>query len=204
MPHPTTKTFDAKPKTHLSPTTSTLKLATLAGDVRLTALEGSTEVSDGLTDVTLTTEQDRVGAGRGTDGELVEGQSLTAGSDDTLTGRGGESESGDRELGDLGETLVIENGTDNDDSLRVVGVGALGLFDDTRDGDGGTVDLFAFVRCWFLYDYLVLLSTVRPPDPAPTSCSTEWSSILQLTFDIKSLLRMTRLKGASVRRARKR
>lgn len=127
--------------THLSPTTSTLKLASLGRNVRLATLEGTTKVSDGLTDVALATEEDSVGAGRGTNGELVEGQSLTAGSDNALTDRARESESGDGDLGDLGETLVVEDRADNDDNLGTVLVGVLGLLDDTRDRERGAVDL---------------------------------------------------------------
>jgi hypothetical protein len=98
-------------------------------------------VGNGLTDVPLSTEEDGVGSSRGTEGELVEGEALTAGSDDTLTGRGGESESGNRELGDDGETLVVENGTDSDDSLGSVRVGGTGVLDNAGDGDRRAVDL---------------------------------------------------------------
>lgn len=125
----------------LSPTTRPLKLAALALDVGLAALEGSTKVTDGLADVTLAAEEDSVGAGGGANGELVQGQSLTAGRSDTLTGRGRETQSGNRQLGHLGETLVVEDRTDNDDGLGAVGVGALGLLDDTGERDGRAVDL---------------------------------------------------------------
>ena len=125
----------------LSPSTSPLELPALAGDVRLRALERSTEVLDGLTDVPLSSEEDSVGSGRGTERELVEGDGLTAGSDNSLTSRGGEFESGDGEFGDLRETLVVENGADGDDGLGVVRVGSSGLLDDAGDGDRGSVDL---------------------------------------------------------------
>lgn len=96
---------------------------------------------DGLTDVPLSSKEDSVGTGRGTERELVEGDSLTAGSDNALTGRGREFESGDGEFGDLWETLVVENGTDSNDGLGVVRVGSTGLLDDAGDGDRGSVDL---------------------------------------------------------------
>jgi hypothetical protein len=125
----------------LSPTTSPLELPALASDVRLTALERSTEVLDGLTNVPLSSEEDSVRTGRGTERELVEGDSLTAGSDNSLTSRGREFESGNGEFGDLWETLVVENGTDSDDGLGVVRVGSTGLLDNSGDGDRGSVDL---------------------------------------------------------------
>ena len=104
-------------------------------------MEGTAKVLVGLADVPLAAEEDGVGASRGTEGELVEGEALAAGSGDTFTGRGGESEGGDGEFGNLGETLVVEDGTDNNDGLGVVGVGAFGVLDNARDGDGRSVDL---------------------------------------------------------------
>lgn len=122
-------------------TTSSLELAALGLDVGLAALEGATEVGDGLTDVALSTEEDSVGAGGGAEGELVEGDGLTAGGDDAGADRVGEAEGGDRELGDSLETLVVEDRADNDNSLRVVGVRAAGLLDNARDRDRRAVDL---------------------------------------------------------------
>lgn len=100
---------------------------------------------DGLAVVPLASEEDGVGAGGGAEGELVEGEALAAGGDDALTGRGGEFEGGDRELGDGRETLVVEDGTDGDDRLGAVGVGVAGLLDEARDGERRAVDL---VRAW--------------------------------------------------------
>jgi len=163
----------------LSPSSGSLELPSLAGDVRLAALEGSTKVLDGLSDVPLSSEEDGVGSGRGSDGELVEGQGLTAGGNNSLSGRGGEFEGGDRELGDLGKSLVVEDGADNDNGLRVVRVGASGLLDNSGEGDGGSVDL-------------------------PSAPCTSSEPACRLTFDMKSRRRMTRLNRESVRRARKR
>ena len=129
----------------LPPTTSTLKLPSLALNVRLAALEGSTEVLDGLTDVALATKENSVRAGGGAEGELVEGKSLTAGGDDALTSSGGETKSGNRELGDLGETLVVKDSADDNNSLGVVGVRATGLLDDAGEGDRRAVDLGSVV-----------------------------------------------------------
>lgn len=96
---------------------------------------------DGLTDVPLTSEEDGVRTSRGTESELVEGQSLTTGSGDPLSGGCGESESGDSELGDNGETLVIEDRADNDDSLGSVLVRVGGLLDNSGEGNRGSVNL---------------------------------------------------------------
>jgi hypothetical protein len=133
--------FNNQTPTHLSPTTGPLELPALAGDVGLAAVEGTAEVLDGLAVVPLASEEDGVGAGGGAEGELVEGEALAAGGDDALTGRGGEFEGGDRELGDGRETLVVEDGTDGDDRLGAVGVGVAGLLDEARDGERRTVDL---------------------------------------------------------------
>ena len=138
-------------------------------------------MGNGLSDVSLSSEEDSVGSGRGSEGELVEGESLTAGSDDSLTGRGGEFESGDGELRDLGESLVVEDGSDDDDSLGVVRVGSSGLLDNSGEGDRGSVDLHV--------------------NGASGDLSNQAS---RLTLLIKSRLRMTRLNRESVRRARKR
>lgn len=105
---------------------------------------------DGLAVVPLASEEDGVGAGGGAEGELVEGEALAAGGDDALTGRGGEFEGGDRELGDGRETLVVEDGTDGDDRLGAVGVGVAGLLDEARDGERRAVDL---VRAWASESY---------------------------------------------------
>lgn len=96
---------------------------------------------DGLSDVSLSSEQDSVGTGRSSESELVQGQSLTTGSDNSFSGRGGEFEGGNGELGNLGESLVVEDGTDSDDGLGIVRVGSSGLLDDSGEGDWGSVDL---------------------------------------------------------------
>ena len=49
--------------------------------------------------------------------ELVQGQSLTTVGDDPVPGGSGEAQGGNGELADLGETLVIEDLSDNDDGL---------------------------------------------------------------------------------------
>lgn len=78
-----------------------------------------------------TTEQDSVGTSGRTDGELVEGDRLTASGDDALPGSTGEAEGGDGELGDLGEADVIGDGSDLDDDLGVAFGGVGGFLHDS-------------------------------------------------------------------------
>jgi len=120
--------------------TSLLELPALRSNERLSSLEGSTEVLDGLPDVPLSPQQNGVATGRSPQSELVQGQSLTTVGDDPVPGGSGEAQGGDGELADLGETLVVEDLSDNNDGLGTVGVLALGLLDDSRDGDRGSVD----------------------------------------------------------------
>jgi hypothetical protein len=125
----------------LSSSTSSLELPALAGNVRLSALEGSTEVLNGLPNVPLTPEENSVGTGRSSESEGVEGDGLTTSGGDSCSGSVGESESGDGKLGDFGQSLVVENGTDGNDGLVTGGVGVLGLLDDSGEGERGSVDL---------------------------------------------------------------
>lgn len=133
--------IDMAEPTHLSSSSGLLELPSFALDVWLSALEWSTEVLDGLSVVPLSSEEDGVGSSGGSEGELVEGEGLTTGSDDPLSGRGGEFQSGNGNFGELWESLVVEDGSDNDNDLRVVWVRVLGLFDNSGEGDRGSVDL---------------------------------------------------------------
>lgn len=132
---------DGPKPTHLSSSSGLLELPSFALDVWLSALEWSTEVLDGLSVVPLSSEEDGVGSSGGSEGELVEGEGLTTGSDDPLSGRGGEFQSGDGDFGELWESLVVEDRSDNNNDLRVVRVRVLGLFDNSGEGDRGSVDL---------------------------------------------------------------
>ena len=107
---------------------------------------------DGLPNVPLTPEENSVGTGRSSESEGVESDGLTTGGGDSLSGRVGESESGDRELGALGQSLVVEDGTDGNDSLVTGWVGVLGLLDDSGEGERGSVDLQISVLSWQLVE----------------------------------------------------
>jgi hypothetical protein len=125
----------------LSSSSGSLELPALAGNVWLSTLEGTTKVLDGLPNVPLSSEEDSVGSSRSSESEGVESNALSAGGGDSLSGRVGESESGDRELGNFGESLVVEDGTDSDNGLVTGRVGVLGLLDNSGDREGGSVDL---------------------------------------------------------------
>lgn len=107
-------------------------------DVTYLVLVGTeAEVLDGLASVLGATEKEGVGTSGLLESELVEGDGLATGSLDASTGSGGEAEGSNRDLGDGQETVVIGDGTDNNDGLLLV---ALEVGDNARDGHGGTVD----------------------------------------------------------------
>ena len=96
---------------------------------------------DSLPDVPLSTEQNGVATGRSSEGELVQSQTFSSGSYDPFPGRSGEFEGSNREFGDLGESLIIQYCSNEDDGLGVVGVRVDSLFDDSGEGNRGSVDL---------------------------------------------------------------
>ncbi len=96
------------------------------------------EVLDGLTRVLGAAEEEGVGTSGPLEGELIEGQDLAAGGSDAGTGGGGDAESGDLDLGDGQETVVIGDGADDDDRLLLVAVLEVGR--DAGQRDGGAVD----------------------------------------------------------------
>lgn len=123
-----------------SASTSTLELPALRLDVRLLVLvRAETEVLEGLAGVLGAPEEEGVGASRSPEGELVESQGLTTGSEDPGAGSGGEAESGDSQLGDGELTVVVGDGADYDDGL--VGVLVTDIAGDARDRDRRAVDL---------------------------------------------------------------
>jgi hypothetical protein len=78
-----------------------------------------------------TSQKDGVGAGRCTQSELVEGESLTTSSENALLGTTGESKGGNGKLGDFGQTDVISDGADLNDDFRVAVRGVGGLLGDS-------------------------------------------------------------------------
>lgn len=96
------------------------------------------EVLDGLTGVLGSTEEEGVGTGGLLESELIESQGLAASGEDASAGSGGETEGRNGDGGDLEETVVIGDGTDNNDGLLLVAV--LDVVDNARDRHGRTVD----------------------------------------------------------------
>ena len=116
--------------------------AALGGGVGLLVLVGAhAEVLDGLPGVPLATEEDGVRTSRRAKGELVEGENLTAGLEDALLGGGGETEGGDRQLGDLKQTDVVGDGANGDNDLGVTVGRIRSLLDNAGKGNGGAVGL---------------------------------------------------------------
>jgi hypothetical protein len=128
-----------------SAATGTLELAALGLDVGLLVGVGTeAEVLDGLTGVLGSTDEEGVGTGGETGGNLVDGESLTTSLLDAGAGRGGEAHGSDGELGELEKTDIVGDGADNDNGLASVGLGGVLVGsgrDDLGEGDRGTVDL---------------------------------------------------------------
>lgn len=100
-----------------------------------------TEVTDSLAGVAGATEDNGVATGGGSAGELVEGDDLTASLQDAGLSTLGEAEGSNGDLlGGLHETVVVSDGTNDDDGLA----SSTRAGDSTRDaGDRhrGTVSL---------------------------------------------------------------
>lgn len=103
------------------------------------AVRTEAEVLDSLTGVLGTTEDQGVASGGGTESKLVQGDGLTTGSEDAGTGGSGESQSSDSHLGALEQTVVIGDGTDNNDGSLLSLLVDVG--DNAGQGDGRSVDL---------------------------------------------------------------
>jgi hypothetical protein len=79
-----------------------------------------TEVLVRLPGVLGSSEEESVGTSGGTESELIQGDGLTTSGLNAGAGSGGESESGDRNLGNREETVIVGDGTDNNDGAVVV------------------------------------------------------------------------------------
>ena len=97
-----------------------------------------TEVTNSLSGVSFATEQDSVGTGGASQGELVQGEAFTASSQDAGTGSGSETESGNRQFGDFNESNIVRYSGDDDDSFARCVLDSAG---NTRDRHWRTVDL---------------------------------------------------------------
>jgi len=103
-----------------SATTSSLELAALGLDVWfLVLVRSETEMLDSLSGILWSTEEKSVASGWGTLSQLIQSQDLTTSCKDASTGSSGEAESSNTELWDGQETVVISDGTNDDNSLVV-------------------------------------------------------------------------------------
>lgn len=117
--------------TAVTSTTGTFELATSLGlstDVRSSVFAvNATEVSNGFTSVTRTSQQQSVGTSGSLNSQLVQSQNLTSSLDDASTCGFSEAKSANADLGNVQQTNVVSDGTNNNgDGLLVLALQELG------------------------------------------------------------------------------
>lgn len=121
-----------------SASTSLLELASLGLDVWLLVLVWAhSEVLDSLASVLWSSEEKSVASLWCAESELIEGEGLTASLQDTGTSSGSEAESSHADLWDGQETVVIGDGSNNNDSPLLL---LLDVGNDSGDGYWWAVD----------------------------------------------------------------
>jgi len=107
----------------LSASASSLELAALGANVGTRAgvgLSGSlSEVTVGRTGSAASLHQDGVLSLGGLEGQLIEGEDLTAGLENAFARAGGDVHGAERQLGDLVQTKIVGDGADNDGGLAI-------------------------------------------------------------------------------------
>lgn len=102
-------------------TTSTLKLPSLAADIRLGVGVGytrsSAKVLDGLTSVLRAAEEDSITASRSDESELIKGNDLTASLEDASASSLSNAQGADPELGEIKETDIVSDSSHKDSNL---------------------------------------------------------------------------------------
>lgn len=102
----------------VSLTSSSLELSTLRHDLwSLVLVRTEAEVSNSLSGVSGASDNDGVLALRSSQGQLVQGDSLTTSLDNSSLGTSSESQSGDGNLWNLQQSEVIGDSSDNNDGL---------------------------------------------------------------------------------------
>jgi len=123
----------------LPTSTCLLKFTTLGLDIWFLVLVGTeAEMLDSLTRVLGTSQEKSVGSSWSSESQLVQSESLTTGGNNASAGSGSETESRNTKLGNGQESVVIGDGTNNDNGLVVGLLG--GVRNNSRDGDGRSVD----------------------------------------------------------------
>ncbi len=126
-----------------------LELSAVGSDNRLSSgsrdTRSSAEMFEGFS-VSGTSQEGDVFSAGSVDGELIESSDHTSGSDDSGSGLLGEFECADSELRDIQKSHVVSDGANKGekgfDSLgfEVLEGLLLGIPDESRKGDGGSVD----------------------------------------------------------------
>jgi hypothetical protein len=80
----------------------------------LMLMRSETEVLEGFTAVLRSSEDQSVATGRSSEGELIEGNRLTAGGGNSGTGSGRESKGGNSRLGESEQTVVVSDSANDD------------------------------------------------------------------------------------------
>lgn len=96
-----------------------------------------TEMLEGLSGVLWSSEENGVASSWGSESQLIQGQSLTTGCENAGTGGSSEAESSNADLWDGKETVVIGDGTNDDNGSLLL---AVGLGCDSGDRNGRSVD----------------------------------------------------------------
>ena len=96
-----------------------------------------TEMLDSLSGVLWSSEENGVASSWGSESQLIQGQGPTTGGKNAGTGGSSEAESSNADLWDGQKTVVISDGSDDDNGslLLLVGLGC-----DSGDGNGRSVD----------------------------------------------------------------
>jgi hypothetical protein len=101
------------------------------------------EMLNSLSGILRSSEEEGVGTGGASQCKLIKGEDFTSSSLDSGSGGGGEAKSCDAHLWDGKETVVISDGTDNNDGLRdglVLSGWEIGRAHQTGEGDRGAVN----------------------------------------------------------------
>jgi hypothetical protein len=107
-------------------------------DIYLVLVRSKTEVLNSLSSILRPSEKEGVASGRSSQGQLIQSQGLATSSNNTRTSGRSESKSGNTELGNSEEAVVISDCANNDDRL-VVGLFG-GVRDNSRDRDWRSID----------------------------------------------------------------
>ena len=116
---------------------SPARLVSRPKPAHLVLVRAKAKVLERLAGILRAAEEERVGARRRAERQLVERQGLTAGRQDARAGRRGEAQRSDAQLGHLEQAAVVRHRADDHD--RLLGVVADDVGGDARQRDRGAV-----------------------------------------------------------------